>query len=465
MLSTILTIPGFSMARVMACILRIASVSLMKNVSLAIAANIFVAAGVVILFVINIIFTQRITRAAHPHFGWHKAFESAVKILIALVIIMIIMLITVVIQTFYTLNPRIRKIDRDIQLAGLTYFAFVSFLPIPVVILGLLIPRSRPINKFGTGRWRTKIRILLLSSTLVSFGACYRAGTQYLTPRPMTQPIYPVMHKAAFYLVNFTIEIIVLFLYAVLRVDLRFHIPDGSRNSYIAPDGWKDPEHKLEEGDSRDGTPTGGLMLSNSANASKTISVPPSEHSMKEPMNFKSNSKPSTPLQIYSEEETFDDKEPEWNVDEERQMRRGSHLGHVRIESGDFGSKPPEMVAQMAGQAKANAEAELASQKSMASLAKPKETGNQFAADLEKPKETLEQPITKVEKPKEVSEQHIPEVEQPKEVVSQPTTEVEQPTEVVDTPTNVIETPKTEVELPKAEVEKPAEVAEKPNEV
>jgi hypothetical protein len=443
----------------------------MKNVSLAIAANIFVAAGVVILFVINIIFTQRILRAAHPKFGWHKAFELVVKTLIALVIIMIIMLITVVIQSFYTLNARIRNIDRDIQLTGLTYFAFVSFVPIPAVILGLLVPRSHPINKFGTGRWRTKIRILLLSSTLVCFGACYRAGAQYLTPRPMTQPMYPIMHKAAFYLVNFTIEIFVLFLYAVLRVDLRFHIPDGARNSYIAPDGWKDPEHKLEEGESRDGTPTGGIMLSNSANASKTTSVPPSPHSMKEPMNFKSDSKPTTPLQIYSEEETFDGKEPEWAVDEEKNMRRGSHLGHVRIESGDFGSKPPEMVAQMAGQAKANAEAELASQKSIASLTKSKEIEDQITAEVEKPKETLEQPIAEVEKPKEVTEQPIAEVEKPKEiveqpiaeveqteVVNQPTSEVEQPKEVVNTPVNVIETPKVEVE-------KLTEVAEKPKEV
>jgi hypothetical protein len=346
------------MARIVACILRIASVSLSTDIPLAIASNIFVAAGVVILFVINIIFTQRIIRAAHPDLGWHRLFETFVKVIIALVIIMIIMLITVVVQSFYTLNPRIRKIDRDIQLTGLTYFAFVSFVPIPVVIIGLLIPRSQPVDKFGTGRWRTKIWILLTASTLVCFGACYRAACQFLPPRPMmTQSIYPVMHKAAFYIANFTVEILVLFLYAFLRVDKRFHIPNGAKNSYQNPADWKDPNHKLADDESRAPSAAEGLMLSNSANASKTISVPASPLSLSFPLS----SKPSTPLNVYIEEDTFDGEK--WGKGVEQMAKRESHLGHVRIESGDFGVPPPQVTAQVAGQAKVSAEDEMLREK------------------------------------------------------------------------------------------------------
>jgi hypothetical protein len=217
------------MARITTSIMRIASVSLPQDIPLAIAANIFTAAGVLLLYVINLIFTQRIMRASHPNFGWHKALSLAFKILYTLIVVTIIMVITATVWTFYTLNPNTRRICRDIQLFGTTFFAFVSFLPIPIVLIGLIVPRHQAIDKFGNGRWRTKIRILLLSSFLVSFGAIYRCATTWITPVPKTQPIPYYMHKAAFYIVNFTIEIIVLFLYAVLRVDRRFHIPDAAR--------------------------------------------------------------------------------------------------------------------------------------------------------------------------------------------------------------------------------------------
>ncbi|KAF2669787.1 hypothetical protein BT63DRAFT_351659, partial [Microthyrium microscopicum] len=220
---------GFSMARIVTSIMRISSIALPHDISLAIAAQIFTAAGVLIIFIINLIFTQRLMRASHPDLGWHKFFSLAFKVLYAVVLIAIIMVITVVVQTFYTLNPRIRNIDRGIQLFGVTYFAIVSFIPIPIVLLGLVIPRRHNLDKFGAGRWRTKVRVLLLSAVLVCFGASYRAATSWKTPVPRTQPMPAYLNKGAFYIADFGVEIIVLFLYAFLRVDLRFHIPDGAR--------------------------------------------------------------------------------------------------------------------------------------------------------------------------------------------------------------------------------------------
>jgi hypothetical protein len=259
--------------------MRIASVTLPQDIPLAIAANIFTAAGVLLLYVINLIFTQRIMRASHPHFGWHKALGLAFKILYALIVVTIIMVITATVWTFYTLNPNTRRICRDIQLSGTTFFAFVSFLPIPIVLIGLLVPRHQAIDKFGNGRWRTKIRILLLSSFLVSFGAIYRCATTWITPVPKTQPIPYYMHKAAFYIVNFTIEIIVLFLYAVLRVDRRFHVPDAARG-YGSYNGTQK-------------TSTEGLQATTPSIGDKEA-LHNSEH------------KSPTSLKFFTEEETYD---------------------------------------------------------------------------------------------------------------------------------------------------------------
>ncbi|KAJ8112869.1 hypothetical protein OPT61_g4866 [Boeremia exigua] len=36
-------------------------------------------------------------------------------------------------------------------------------------------------------------------------------------------------HKAAFYVVNFAVEIVVVALYAGMRVDRRFWVPDGAK--------------------------------------------------------------------------------------------------------------------------------------------------------------------------------------------------------------------------------------------
>ncbi|KAG7005229.1 hypothetical protein G7Y79_00021g050960 [Physcia stellaris] len=219
---------GFCMARIMSCILRIVWATRQHNIRLAIAAQVFVAAGVVLLFIINLIFAQRIIRAAHPNSGWHPAFAAFFYGIYALIVVSLIMLITSVVQSFYTLNSNTRRIDRDILLYGQTVFTVIGFLPIPLVIGGLIIPRKTRVEKFGSGRFRTKIAILLTSTTLLCLGAAFRAGTNYLTPRPATNPAW-YHSKACFYLFNFTVEIIVILLYVVVRVDQRFWVPNGAR--------------------------------------------------------------------------------------------------------------------------------------------------------------------------------------------------------------------------------------------
>lgn len=233
------------MARIVTSIMRIASTCLPTNLNLAIAAQIFVAAGVLLLFIINLLFTQRIIRAQHPTWGWHPAFSMALKALYVLIVFTLVMVITATVQSFFTLSTHTRRIDRDIQLYGQTYFAFVSFLPIPLLLTSIILSaiqkrrresfsssndNNKKPDKFGTGRLRTKIFILLTSSVLLCLGASYRMGTSYRTPVPRaTHPLPSYYHKAAFYLVNFGIEIIVVYMYAILRVDLRFHVPNGAR--------------------------------------------------------------------------------------------------------------------------------------------------------------------------------------------------------------------------------------------
>jgi len=217
---------GFCMARITTCTMRLVWSTHVTDLSIAIAAQIFVSAGVLLLFIINLIFAQRILRASHPHWAWAKWLSLGFKLYYASIVVMLIALITGTVQSFYTLSHNTRRIDRDIQLVGATYFTVAAFLPIPMILLRVLLPNKvEHVDKFGEGRFRTKIRVLLFSSAILTLGAAFRAGTAYV-PRPRSDPAW-YHSKACFYIFNFTIEIIVVALFAVIRVDRRFHIPDG----------------------------------------------------------------------------------------------------------------------------------------------------------------------------------------------------------------------------------------------
>jgi len=235
---------GFCMSRIVTCIMRISSICLPTNVSLAIAAAIFVAAGILLVFVINLIWSQRILRSLHPHIGWHPALSVAFKALYVFIVLTLVINITATVQSFYTLRPRTRKIDRSLQLYGTTFFAIVSSLPILVVLLSLAIPRRGAHDRFGAGRLRAKITVLLLGSSLATLGAWYRCGTTWKDPVPKTEPLPGYFHKACFYLFNFTLDIMIVYFYALMRVDLRFHVPDGAKGprSY-----GKQPSQDAEE--------------------------------------------------------------------------------------------------------------------------------------------------------------------------------------------------------------------------
>lgn len=241
---------GFCMARVVTMVMRIVWATRPTNTRVAIAAQIFTSAGVLLLFIINLVFAQRIIRAAHPHLGWHETLSAAFKILYVLVVAMLVMVITATVQSFYTLDPNILRIDRDLQLTASTYLVAVAFLPMPMVVLGLIVPRRSRVEKFGSGSWRAKICILLASTVLLCLGAAFRCGTAWTTPRPSNDPAW-YHAKWCYYFFNFVIEAIVVYFYIAVRVDHRFYVPDGSRRAgdYSGRNKVPDKEESLNSSD------------------------------------------------------------------------------------------------------------------------------------------------------------------------------------------------------------------------
>jgi hypothetical protein len=213
--------------------LRIAWARHARNVRLGIAAQIFVYVGTIILYIVNWFFTQRIVRAQHPRFGWSTPYRIAFRAAIGCLILSLILLVVGAIQQFFTLDPNTLRIDRNLQLTGQTYFAVLCFAPIVVVPLSLVVPR-RGTEKFGAGRLRNNIAILLIAAVILSAGQIFRVVSAWLPPTPLRDGQGQIIDapwyysKACFYIFNFTTEFLVVFFYAIIRVDLRFHIPDGS---------------------------------------------------------------------------------------------------------------------------------------------------------------------------------------------------------------------------------------------
>jgi hypothetical protein len=216
--------------------LRIAWACYPRNVGLGIAANVFVYVGTIILFMIDWFFVQRIIRAQHQHIGWSTPYRIFHRAALVVLIITLIMLILVNIWQFFTISDTKLHVFRALQLTGQTYFTVFCFAPAILLLVSFLVPR-REIEKFGAGRLRVNITILLIAVTVLTAGQLFRCVIAWIpqTPffdavgQPVGQPWY--LHKACFYVFNFVTEIVVVIMFAVVRVDLRFHVPNGSRMS------------------------------------------------------------------------------------------------------------------------------------------------------------------------------------------------------------------------------------------
>jgi hypothetical protein len=219
---------GFSWARVATLVLRIAWANRQTNIRLAIAAQIFVNAGVLVVYIVNLILAQRILRAKHPRLGWNLIMRTAFKILYAIIGLALAAVITSVVISFYTLNTHTRTICRDIQLAALTYVLLFTCLPIFHMVAVISFPKSDDEELFGEGSMRSKSMIVSASSALCILIAGFKTGTSWSPAPPLTDPAW-YDSKASFYIFDFTIEILILSLLTFSRIDKRFFIPNGSK--------------------------------------------------------------------------------------------------------------------------------------------------------------------------------------------------------------------------------------------
>ncbi|KAI1351498.1 hypothetical protein F5Y01DRAFT_325308 [Xylaria sp. FL0043] len=216
-----------SILRTIALSMRIVWATRPRAADIAIAAGILTQTGSVLVFVINLFLAQRVVRGYHPRFGWHPATNSFFIFLVACVVASLIMAIAVTVQTVLTLDADIRRADRTVQLFAGTYMAVLSFLPIPIVLLAMAWPRKTHIERFGAGRWRTKVRILLFTTAVATLGTAFRIYTNY-APRPVSDPAW-YHSRACYYCFNYVVDLVISATFLFSRFDRRFIVPNGAK--------------------------------------------------------------------------------------------------------------------------------------------------------------------------------------------------------------------------------------------
>ena len=226
---------GFSMARVVTCIMRIVWATRQRDIKVAIAAQIFNNAGVLIVYLVNLIFAQRVLRAMHPKLGWNAALSHAFHVCYGLLFLTLVMVISATVLMFYTLNLDTIQACLDCQRAATIFLFLLTAAPLLLLATSFLLPRSTAREEtFGVGSVKGKATLLAVQACLATILSGCKLGATWEAPRPINDPAW-YHSRAAFYCFGYMLEILILAIFVFGRVDKRFHVPNGSakRRSYM----------------------------------------------------------------------------------------------------------------------------------------------------------------------------------------------------------------------------------------
>ncbi|KAF6834660.1 hypothetical protein CPLU01_04754 [Colletotrichum plurivorum] len=215
----------FCMIRTVTCIFRI-TWSIVTTRGVVLVALITENGGAALLFAVNIFFAQRLVRSIHPKAGWCTAFGQLVLMLLFSVPAFIIFNASNLIISFFSVG-NIDRLDTTDELLkfGSGWNMFLAAFPVIVVTGCLCVPGPEP-EKFGSGSLRVKVALLYFGSFLLIAGHATRVYAIVNKEPPGTDSV--IFGKAVFYTTGFMFELLVVAAYAFGRVDLRFHIPNGS---------------------------------------------------------------------------------------------------------------------------------------------------------------------------------------------------------------------------------------------
>ncbi|KAI9728851.1 MAG: hypothetical protein M1834_007238 [Cirrosporium novae-zelandiae] len=220
---------GFCMSRVSTCVLRLVWATRPENAHIAIAAQIFTNVGVLVIYIVVLLLALRIFRATHSKLGWNRLLGKTLTVSYVLLLIAVLLTIGFTILSYYTLNLTLKSVALWVQRGSILYIMIFNVMSLVLLLMSLL-PHAPDNENFGTGSIGSKLIILGVAVFFSIFIAAFRTGTAWSVPRPASNPAW-YDTKAAFYVLLFIFEIIIVYLFLFTRFDRRFWVPDGSKKS------------------------------------------------------------------------------------------------------------------------------------------------------------------------------------------------------------------------------------------
>lgn len=217
----------FAGERVLTCMLRLVWAYRLVHVPIALAAQVFVQAGVLLLYLMNLLLVKRIWVEQVPGIRLQHRLRVFLALLSTFTVSTLIMVITSIIVSVYTLDQPIITRCLDIQRAGETYFVLFATIPIPLLLIIQCLSRDRSLQTldFNTptiqSHKRRKVAFVCSSTLLCLTNAGFKAGVVWMPVRPLFDPAW-YHSRACLYAFVFGTELCVLLLCFVARVDLMF---------------------------------------------------------------------------------------------------------------------------------------------------------------------------------------------------------------------------------------------------
>jgi len=241
---------GFCMARITTFTLRIVWSKNLFHKDVATVAQIMVAAGVVLLYFVNMILTKRFLDSRHPSIGRAMAVRVLFKLYYASLLVILALVIKAVVYRFG--GKPMTSTDRTVMKLGPIWFSVFAFLPMPISILTALFHTTNDICPLGTrtdraSKWE-KTALICTAAFFLTLGASIRAGINFLPARLNSNPAW-YHHRAVFYIFLPAVEILAVLTFVVGRMDRKFFV--GTQHDAVKKGGEEIIEHLQEKGASK----------------------------------------------------------------------------------------------------------------------------------------------------------------------------------------------------------------------
>jgi hypothetical protein len=163
----------------------------------------------------------------HPTIGWSLPFTVFTLFLIWSVPSVIVLNIISISVSFFSVGNEAQLTATETALTfGASWNVMLSLMPLLLLLIAGLLPMKKKPEQFGSGTLPGKAALVAYASATLGVGAAIRAAAIINPEQPGTQST--LFGKPVFYTTGFVLEILVVVIYAVARIDLLFHIPNGS---------------------------------------------------------------------------------------------------------------------------------------------------------------------------------------------------------------------------------------------